>query len=253
MQEGGRWVTINGRHVFVKNGQSPMDAFIRQEAKSEQQKQVEKEQLKQEANAKIEELNNFVKDNAIYGQYMTGSQAEKYVQLNKEIDDIKFKLETEYYSEISEKNIKDDRLTGLTKSVYVQARKDDLKNKDIYDAMSDAAHGTHFNADTRVDDILNGKNDKVTPQELYNTFSGTRKEIKKQYGDEITLYRVEGLQKSKATKNYGSSVEYTKQYGDDVKKYNIKVKDIVAIWTNRKGTYEDIIVATDGIEKYLKK
>ena len=26
----GKWVTINGRHVFVKDGQSPMDAFIRQ-------------------------------------------------------------------------------------------------------------------------------------------------------------------------------------------------------------------------------
>lgn len=29
MQEQGKWVTINGAHVFVKDGQSPMDAFIR--------------------------------------------------------------------------------------------------------------------------------------------------------------------------------------------------------------------------------
>lgn len=28
--EDGRWVTINGAHVFVKEGQSPMDAFIKQ-------------------------------------------------------------------------------------------------------------------------------------------------------------------------------------------------------------------------------
>ena len=28
--EDGRWITINGAHVFVKDGQSPMDAFIRQ-------------------------------------------------------------------------------------------------------------------------------------------------------------------------------------------------------------------------------
>ena len=28
--EDGRWVTINGAHVFVKDGQSPMDAFIKQ-------------------------------------------------------------------------------------------------------------------------------------------------------------------------------------------------------------------------------
>ena len=26
----GRWVTINGAHVFVKDGQSTMDAFIKQ-------------------------------------------------------------------------------------------------------------------------------------------------------------------------------------------------------------------------------
>lgn len=28
--EGGKWVTINGAHVFIKDGQSPMDAFIKQ-------------------------------------------------------------------------------------------------------------------------------------------------------------------------------------------------------------------------------
>lgn len=28
--EDGRWVTMNGTHVFIKDGQSPMDAFIKQ-------------------------------------------------------------------------------------------------------------------------------------------------------------------------------------------------------------------------------
>lgn len=27
--EDGRWITINGTHVFVKHGQSPMDAYIK--------------------------------------------------------------------------------------------------------------------------------------------------------------------------------------------------------------------------------
>lgn len=31
--DDGRWITINGRHVFLKKGQSPMDAFIRQKGK----------------------------------------------------------------------------------------------------------------------------------------------------------------------------------------------------------------------------
>ena len=30
----GRWITINGNHVFIKDGQSPMDAFIRQKVKN---------------------------------------------------------------------------------------------------------------------------------------------------------------------------------------------------------------------------
>lgn len=33
--EDGRWVTINGAHVFVKDGQSPMDAFIRNKGKDD--------------------------------------------------------------------------------------------------------------------------------------------------------------------------------------------------------------------------
>ena len=28
--EDGNWVTINGAHVFIKEGQNPMDAFIKQ-------------------------------------------------------------------------------------------------------------------------------------------------------------------------------------------------------------------------------
>ena len=30
MDGDGRWVTINGTHIFIKEGQNPMDAFIRQ-------------------------------------------------------------------------------------------------------------------------------------------------------------------------------------------------------------------------------
>lgn len=39
MQEEGRWVTINGTHVFVKNGQSPIDALIRQKTLKENPEQ----------------------------------------------------------------------------------------------------------------------------------------------------------------------------------------------------------------------
>lgn len=42
MQENGRWVTINGTHVYIKDGQSIMDAFIRSKiATSKNMKQEE--------------------------------------------------------------------------------------------------------------------------------------------------------------------------------------------------------------------
>ena len=41
MQEGGRWVTIKGRHVYVREGQSVMDAFIRQETNKNQEQEEE--------------------------------------------------------------------------------------------------------------------------------------------------------------------------------------------------------------------
>ena len=35
MEENGRWVTMNGARVFIKEGQSPMDAFIRRKTNSD--------------------------------------------------------------------------------------------------------------------------------------------------------------------------------------------------------------------------
>lgn len=32
----GRWVTMNGRHVFIKDGQDPMDAFIKSKGKGQE-------------------------------------------------------------------------------------------------------------------------------------------------------------------------------------------------------------------------
>lgn len=38
MNEDGRWITINGTHVFVKKGQNPMDAFIRKQTELKNKK-----------------------------------------------------------------------------------------------------------------------------------------------------------------------------------------------------------------------
>lgn len=53
--EDGRWVTINGAHVFVKDGQSPMDAFIRQKtiSKSKRNKNIVYEEKYKNADIQI--------------------------------------------------------------------------------------------------------------------------------------------------------------------------------------------------------
>ena len=45
--ENGRWVTMNGVHVFIKDGQSPMDAFIKQKGKNVEE-QEKKEEIPKE-------------------------------------------------------------------------------------------------------------------------------------------------------------------------------------------------------------
>lgn len=40
MNEDGRWITINGAHVFLKEGQSPMDAFIKQKGRTKDTKET---------------------------------------------------------------------------------------------------------------------------------------------------------------------------------------------------------------------
>lgn len=42
--QDGRWVTINGQHIFIKDGQSPMDAFIRQTG-GKKKKKAKKEEF----------------------------------------------------------------------------------------------------------------------------------------------------------------------------------------------------------------
>ena len=216
-------------------------------------KEKKKEELKAKLKEKNDKMNDFIEANQLGNGALTREDAERYEEMHQEISNLKYELETKYYKTITEKNIKDDRLTTLEKNIYVQARKDTLKNKNIYDAVDKSAWGSHFNANTPVDDILEGKNKKVSARQFYDAYKGTRNKLKKKYGDTITLYRVEGKQMAKATKNYGSSIAYTRQYGSNVKSYKIKVKDIVAVNTNRRGTYEDIIVAQGGIDKYLKK
>lgn len=57
MNEDGVWRTINGARVFIKNGETPMDAFIRQQSKSKSEKQ-KKQKEREKIVKKINDLEN---------------------------------------------------------------------------------------------------------------------------------------------------------------------------------------------------
>lgn len=243
---------INNNHTSQEVESTPTKGETTQPNEMLNKNEI-KESIKNEIKELYKKREKFISENQIGDGFLSKSGRQEYEKMSKEISDLRYELETKHYKEINEGNIKDDRKTALDKSIYVQARKDILVNKNIYDAIEKAAHGVGINEDTAVDDIMNRKNNNVSPEDLYHAFDKTREELRKKYGDEITLYRVESNQKAKPTKNYGSSIEYTKQYGNDVREYKIKTDDIVAINTNRTGRYEDIIVAQGGIDKYLNK
>ena len=55
MQEDGVWRTINGAKVFIKNGQSVMDAFVRQKAYKQKEEKPSQEKIKEDI---IDVVNN---------------------------------------------------------------------------------------------------------------------------------------------------------------------------------------------------
>ena len=67
------------------------------------------------------------------------------------------------------------------------------RNKNIFNTLYQhaAGHSQGGKQYTAVDNILMGKNPDISPLEFYNNFSKTREELKKAYGDTITLYRLE--------------------------------------------------------------
>ena len=83
METDGRWVTMRGARVFIRTGQSPMDAFIRRQT----QKNVFEKLKEKYPNGEVTTANGIeridlpinaeLKDNYIYGKdYTTTTQEE---------------------------------------------------------------------------------------------------------------------------------------------------------------------------------
>jgi len=170
-----------------------------------------------------------------------------------------FDFQNKYFKKPTPETIKNNDLKS--KTILSTAINDLTKSKDIFKAGYTDVQGTTV-ADklfvSEFDKIITGLNPKVSPQQLYNAFNPTRKELKKFYGDEIKLYRLE------------RNVNITDKYGDkfttnwlpegellnafkteDVSYANavlrekiVKVDDILAINTGgiRGGNYYEFIV-----------
>ena len=77
MNEDGKWITINGAHVFLKEGQSPMDAFVRQKT---QKKEITQEDINEYKNSAPDDaIAEFADDFGI-----TEEEAEKILYGGKE-------------------------------------------------------------------------------------------------------------------------------------------------------------------------
>jgi len=83
----------------------------------------------------------------------TKADVEAYKALSKEGDDILYRIA----KPLTLETVKSDRDSALGAAVVVAAHQDLLRARPIFDVITDAAHGTHFDADTSVDDVMNGR------------------------------------------------------------------------------------------------
>ncbi len=179
--------------------------------------------------------------NKKYGTSLsTDSQIKEYDDLSSQIMSLKYDLR----KQITEAKILDEkeRKSIIPKSIVVTAWDDLVKNKPIFNAIREAAAGVSYNKDTAIDDILNGKSNDISANDLYNAFNATREALKGEFGETILLYRAEGEQKNKATQNWASTEEGARQYGDNIIKKQIPIDNIIAFNVGLSGNYEEFIV-----------
>jgi hypothetical protein len=137
---------------------------------------------------------------------------------------------------------KQERSSALTPSTVARIYKDSTKGEELFLAMSEAVLGSAYNAETVIDKILNGENAEVSAVELYDAFKKTRVALRKQFGDNITLYRARTKQKAKRTTNWVTTPELASKFGDDIITKKVPIDMVVAAFVGTNGKYEEIIV-----------
>ena len=165
---------------------------------------------------------------------------EEYNSIRDKIMDLKYDLRKP--KKVSEIESMRERKSAIPSNIIVVAWNDLVSNKKIFDAISEAMAGVHYNKNTAIDDIVDGINRNTSIIELHDAFINTRKVLKNKYGKTITLYRSHGQQMRKSTQNWISTLEGAEQYVGNIEKKEISIENIIALNVGMDANYEEFIV-----------
>lgn len=171
---------------------------------------------------------------------LTAAEGARYGNLMRQAHDLQFEIARPLNKEKLPSEV--ERKSTLSSDIVATAQDDLRRNKSVYDAILDAATGVAFNKNTAIDQIMLGLNRAISPQKLYETFNATRDALRAHFGDTIPLFRAEGRQMEKPTKNWATTPEYAAQFGDNIIERRIPVDDVVAVNVGLNGRYHEIIV-----------
>lgn len=143
----------------------------------------------------------------------------------------------------------------LPQNIIDIAKREFEESKYNYDIIV-SAQGTIVGSQTNVDYHFDKdkQNWRWNADEIYDSFSQTRKALQEEYGDTITLYRFQGNRsniKNKHTLNWVHSDgmkesfrEMFEDYDEEriIIKKEIPIKDIIALNVGSLGRYEEFIV-----------
>ena len=172
--------------------------------------------------------------------YLTASESRRYRELMGRLADVKFELQPK--ASVDKVRSARETKSALSPETVVAIHSDLMRNKPIYKAVSEAADGVKMDANTVIDDIMDGGHPSITARAFYDNFSGSRAALREQFGDTITLYRATGLQKEKATQNWATTREFAEQFGDEVVERVVPVDNVVAANVMPSGMYHELIV-----------
>lgn len=204
-----------------------------------------KEELKARLQDLRQDYKDFIGSRATKDGYMELSEDERshLQRIQGAIDRTTYDLHKQLNPNVPEDKWKGEGLTALSYKEAETARKDMLRNREMFLAIQSAQHGVFYDQnteDTAVDRLYN------KDSSVYNIFKNTRSMLKKKYGDTMTLYRVPTAQTAKATVNMTSTranaEQYAKLYGRSVEAVKVPVSNVLAVNISRAGGYEEFIV-----------